>query len=259
MLMMLQYAQPLSQQMLQQMSMLPQYAWLPSQLPQMPLQQMSQLPLMPSQLPPRLSWEEQQPWTWVVQQVHEAWQVQLSVEQARQECLSAEHAWQVLLSAQPVQPAQLLAQQLPVQQPLAKKAQPCCPAQPKADCEYIDDLPQATLHSMAGRCVLIDPGQHDLLFAMYKDSSVEKKCLYQYTCNQQDKEMQLTKFKQLWEKFKKADTEDITALECTLGAGSCIKPDLKLFKEYLEAQALVADQLTIFYNKMYTVHLTSTH
>ncbi|KAJ2502057.1 hypothetical protein GGH96_001458 [Coemansia sp. RSA 1972] len=195
-----------------------------------PSQQMSMLPQYarpPSQLPPMSSQEEQQ----------------------LQECLSAEHAWQVLLSTLPVQPARLLAQQLPVQQPPAKKVQPCRSAQPKADCQYIDDLSQATLQSMAGRCVLIDPGRRDLLFAMHEDSSVEKS----------NKETRQTKFKQIREKAKKADTEDIAALERTLGAGSCVKPNLKLFEEYLEARKQVADELTRFYNKTDTVHPTSTH
>ncbi|KAJ2496920.1 hypothetical protein GGH96_005495 [Coemansia sp. RSA 1972] len=151
----------------------------------------------------------------------------------------------------------------PVQQeqPLAKKAQPHHPAQPQqqANCQYIDNLSQAMLQSTVGQCVLIDPGWCNLLFAMHEDSSVEKKHLYQYTRNQQCKEMQLTKFKWILEKAQKADTEDIAALERTLGAGSCIKPDLELYKVYLEAWALVANQLTHFYNEMYTVHPTSTH
>ncbi|KAJ2502046.1 hypothetical protein GGH96_001446 [Coemansia sp. RSA 1972] len=94
---------------------------------------------------------------------------------------------------------------------------------------------------------------------MHEDSSIEKKHLYRYTRNQQDKETRQTKFKQILEKAKKADTKDIAALERTLGAGSCVKPDLKLFEEYLEARKQVADELTRFYNKTDTVHPTSTH
>ncbi|KAJ2151134.1 hypothetical protein GGH16_006309, partial [Coemansia sp. RSA 560] len=48
---------------------------------------------------------------------------------------------------------------------------------------------------------------------------------------------------------KKADVKDITVLEHTLSAGSCIKPNLKLFEEYLAAQAEVAADLTWHYNE----------
>ncbi|KAJ2142613.1 hypothetical protein IW136_001905 [Coemansia sp. RSA 678] len=126
----------------------------------------------------------------------------------------------------------------------------------KADCQYIDELPQATLQSTAGRCILIDPGRRDLLFAMHEDSSIEDKQLYRYTRNQQRKETRVTRFKQI---LKKVKPVDIAAAERSLGAGSCVKPDLKLFKEYLEARAQVADKLTRFYNETHTVHPTSTH
>ncbi|KAJ2123814.1 hypothetical protein IW147_002243 [Coemansia sp. RSA 720] len=195
--------------------------------------------------------QEQQPWIQVVQQAQEAWQArqaQLSTEQAWQECLFAEQAWHVLLSAQPVQSAQLLV----------KKAKQRRPAQPRqqADCAYIDDLPQATLQSTAGRCVLVDPGRRDLLFMMHEDSSIKEKRVYRYTRNQQRKETRLTKFKQILEKVKPAD---VAEAERSLGAGSCVKPDLELYKLYLVARAQVADTLTHFYNKTYTVHPTSSH
>ncbi|KAJ1744688.1 hypothetical protein LPJ58_006564, partial [Coemansia sp. RSA 1591] len=151
-------------------------------------------------------------------------------------------------------------QQPPAQQeqPVAKNTKKRRPAKPqqKADCQYIDELSQATLQNMAGRCVLIDPGRRDLLFAMHEDSTVEDKQLYRYTRNQQRKETRVTRFKRILEKVKPAD---IAEAERSLGAGSCVKPDLKLFKEYLKARAQVADKLTCFYNETYTVHPTSTH
>ncbi|KAJ2634197.1 hypothetical protein IW137_004463, partial [Coemansia sp. RSA 1287] len=154
-------------------------------------------------------------------------------------------------------------QQLPTQQgqPLAKNTKKRRPAKPqqKTDCQYIDELSQAQLQNMAGRCVLIDPGRRDLLFAMHEDSTVEDKQLYRYTRNQQRKETRVTRFKRILEKVKKADAEDIAEAERSLGAGSCVKPDLELFKEYLVARAQVADKLTRFYNETYTVHPTSTH
>ncbi|KAJ2171883.1 hypothetical protein EV180_007462, partial [Coemansia sp. RSA 518] len=190
-------------------------------------------------MPSMTSQQEQQPWMQVVQQAHEAWQARqawLSAEQAWQECILAEKAWLVLqewLSTEQAQQAQPLAQQ---ERPPAKKARPRRSAKPqqKADCLYIDELSQATLQSMAGRCVLIDPGRRDLLFAMHEDSSIEDKQLYRYTRNQQRKETRVTRFKRILEKVKPAD---IAAAERSLGAGSCVKPDLVLFKEYLKARA----------------------
>ncbi|KAJ2145479.1 hypothetical protein IW136_000978, partial [Coemansia sp. RSA 678] len=80
--------------------------------------------------------------------------------------------------------------------------------------------------------------------------------LYRYTRNQQRKETRMTRFKKILKKVKPAD---IAEAERSLGAGSWVKPDLVLFKEYLEARAQVADKLTRFYNETHTVHPTSTH
>ncbi|KAJ2131428.1 hypothetical protein IW136_005303, partial [Coemansia sp. RSA 678] len=218
-----------------------QHMPVPSQHMPLPLQQQPlilsqhmpmslQLPPMSQQLPPMS-----------LQQVHKAWQ-----------------AWQTQLSTEQAQPAQLPTQQ---ERPPATKARPRRPAQPrqKAGCLYIDELSQATLQNMAGRCVLIDPGRRDLLLAMHEDSTVEDKQLYRYTRNQQRKETRVTRFKRILEKVKKADAADIAEAERSLGAGSCVKPDLKLFKEYLVARAQVADKLTRFYNETHIVHPTSTH
>ncbi|KAJ2264570.1 hypothetical protein J3F81_006174, partial [Coemansia sp. RSA 371] len=212
---------------------------MPSQ--HMPMSQQSPMPSMTSQ-------QEQQPWMQVVQQAQEAWH-------AWQACLSAEqawHVWQEWLLAQPAQPPAQQAQ-LPAQN--TKKRRPAQPRQ-KAECQYIDELSQATLQSTAGRCVLIDPGRRDLLFAMHEDSSIEDKQLYRYMRNQQRKETRVTRFKKI---LKKVKPVDIAAAERSLGAGSCVKPDLVLFKEYLKARAQVADKLTRFYNETHTEHPTSTH
>ncbi|KAJ2482297.1 hypothetical protein IWW56_001202 [Coemansia sp. RSA 2131] len=65
----------------------------------------------------------------------------------------------------------------------------------------------------------------------------------------QRKETCVKKYQKILEHKKKADIVDITVLEHTLSAGSYIKPDLKLFEEYLAAQADVAERLTRFYNR----------
>ncbi|KAJ2663355.1 hypothetical protein IW148_002485 [Coemansia sp. RSA 1199] len=199
---------------------------------QLPLQQMPQQMSMSSQYVWPPLWQEQQPWIQAVQQAQEAWQTwqaQLSAEQAWQVCLIAEQA----LCVQ----AQLSAEQPPEQQdrPPAKKAKQRRPAQPRkqADCAYIDDLPQAQLQSTAGRCVLVDPGRRDLLFMMHEDSSIEEKRVYRYTRNQQRKETRLTKFKRILEKVKPAD---VAEAERSLGASSCVNPDLESYKVYLVAR-----------------------
>ncbi|KAJ2483946.1 hypothetical protein IWW56_000092 [Coemansia sp. RSA 2131] len=114
--------------------------------------------------------------------------------------------------------------------------------------QYID-LSQAQLQSTAGRCVLVDPGRRDLLYMLHEESSVASKNVYRYTHCQQRKETRITKYKKILEREKKADIVDIAALERTLSAGSYIKPDIKLFEEYLRARALVAERLTRFYNR----------
>ncbi|KAJ2125644.1 hypothetical protein IW147_000704 [Coemansia sp. RSA 720] len=62
-------------------------------------------------------------------------------------------------------------------------------------------------------------------------------------------ETRITKYKKILEREKKADIVEIAALERTLSAGSYIKPDIKLFEEYLAARALVAERLTRLYNR----------
>ncbi|KAJ2501618.1 hypothetical protein GGH96_001822 [Coemansia sp. RSA 1972] len=137
-------------------------------------------------------------------------------------------------------------------QPSGQPAQPVKPVkrqQKKADCLYIDELSQEYLQSTVGRCVLVDPGRRDLLFAMHEDSTVQNKQIYRYTKCQQRRETCVTKYHKILQDVKKASTVDIAEAECTLGVGSFIKPDLALFKEYLVARAGVEAKLTVFYNK----------
>ncbi|KAJ2479773.1 hypothetical protein IWW56_002876 [Coemansia sp. RSA 2131] len=91
---------------------------------------------------------------------------------------------------------------------------------------------------------------------MHEDSSIKDKRVYRYTQNQQRKETWLTKFKRILEKVKPAE---VAEAERSLGAGSCVKPNLESYKVYLVARERVADTLTRFYNKTYTVHPTSSH
>ncbi|KAJ2495601.1 hypothetical protein GGH96_006333, partial [Coemansia sp. RSA 1972] len=122
-------------------------------------------------------------------------------------------------------------------QPAQPSGKPAKRQRKKADCLYIDELSQEYLQSTAGRCVLVDPGRRDLLFAMREDSTIQKKQIFRYTKCQQRRETCVVKYRKILEQVKKADKEDIAALERKLGAGSFIRPDLALFKEYLRARA----------------------
>ncbi|KAJ2476202.1 hypothetical protein IWW56_005052 [Coemansia sp. RSA 2131] len=145
------------------------------------------------------------------------------------------------LSYQPAQQPQPPAQQPPQQPQLVQRQR-----QQQADCAYIYELSQAQLQSTAGRCVLVDPGRRDLLYMMHEESSVASKNVYRYMRSQQRKETRVKKYRKILENEK---TADVAALERKLSAGSYIKPDLKLFEEYLAARADVAVELTRFYNK----------
>ncbi|KAJ2542725.1 hypothetical protein GGF49_002675, partial [Coemansia sp. RSA 1853] len=94
-------------------------------------------------------------------------------------------------------------------------------------------------------CVLVDPGQRDLLFAMREDSSIVEKKVYCYTKCQQCVETKQKKYKKILQQVK---TADVAAAERTLGAGSYLKPDLDSYKVYLRSRVLVAAKLTWFYN-----------
>ncbi|KAJ2120707.1 hypothetical protein IW147_004846 [Coemansia sp. RSA 720] len=80
---------------------------------------------------------------------------------------------------------------------------------------------------------------------MCGDSSIAEKKVYRYTKCQQRVETKQTKYRKILQQVK---TAEVVAAERTLSAGSCIKPDLDLYKVYLRARALVAVELTIFYN-----------
>ncbi|KAJ2481728.1 hypothetical protein IWW56_001537 [Coemansia sp. RSA 2131] len=158
-----------------------------------------------------------------------------------------------LLSYQPMPPSYQPLSYQPAQQQQPPPQQPPQQTQPvqrqrqqKADCEYIHDLSQAQLQSTAGRCVLVDPGRRDLLYMMHEESSVTSKNVYRYTRSQQRKETRVKKYRKILENEK---TADVAAAERKLSAGSYIKPDLKLFEEYLVARADVAERLTRFYNR----------
>ncbi|KAJ2657297.1 hypothetical protein IW148_005240 [Coemansia sp. RSA 1199] len=79
-----------------------------------------------------------------------------------------------------------------------------------------------------------------------RSSSVASKNVYRYTRYQQRKETRVTKYKKILENEK---TAEVAALERALSAGSYIKPDLRLFEEYLAARAEVAVELTRHYNQ----------
>ncbi|KAJ2666734.1 hypothetical protein IW148_000724 [Coemansia sp. RSA 1199] len=134
---------------------------------------------------------------------------------------------------------------VPLGQPTDQPAQPVQWRKQKADCKYIHELSQEQLQNTVGRCVLVNPSQQDLLFAMCEDSSIAEKKVYRYTRNQQRVETKQTKYKKIFQQVK---TAEVAAAERTLSAGSYLKPDLDSYKVYLAARADVAAKLTWFYN-----------
>ncbi|KAJ2503219.1 hypothetical protein GGH96_000468 [Coemansia sp. RSA 1972] len=162
--------------------------------------------------------------------------------------------WQPL---QPSVPSFLwqLPQLPPVQQQQQQQQQPPQQTQPvqrrkqkQADCAYISELSKEQLQSTAGRCVLVDPGRRDLLFMLHEESTIAEKRVYRYTRCQQRRETKQARYRKILQD-EKADKAGIAALERKLEAGSFIKPDLKLFEEYLTARAEVAVELTRHYNE----------
>ncbi|KAJ2268188.1 hypothetical protein J3F81_004796, partial [Coemansia sp. RSA 371] len=227
---------------------LSQHMSMPSQLPPMP----SQLPLMQSQHISMLSQHHM-----AITLAFAATALAFAATASAVAATAAAQAWHVLQEW-------LSTEQLPPQQPPVQQVQPLvqntkkrrlAQLRQKADCQYIDELSQAQLQSTAGRCA---GGSWLAGFAVChaRGQLHRKKHLYRYTRNQQCKETRVTRFKRILEKVKPVD---VAEAERSLGAGSCIKPDLVLFKEYLVARAQVADKLTRFYNETYTVHPTSTH
>ncbi|KAK9762926.1 hypothetical protein K7432_010857 [Basidiobolus ranarum] len=68
--------------------------------------------------------------------------------------------------------------------------------------QYVEKLGREELKAGVGKCVLIDPGRHDLLYCMYEESTAENKMVYRYTNNQKAIETKCRKFRKLRENLK---------------------------------------------------------
>ncbi|KAJ2538595.1 hypothetical protein EV175_006447, partial [Coemansia sp. RSA 1933] len=128
------------------------------------------------------------------------------------------------------------------------------------DCPYIEDIPSSELAGTAGHCVLIDPGQHDLLFCMKKTSSPEQPEVYCYTLNQKAKETCTRQFSKIREVAKKRYPDaDVQAAENRL-AGFCqTTVDPAKYQAYVEAQRAEWQMLSTFYAWMRTIHPKLSH
>ncbi|KAI9471640.1 hypothetical protein BX667DRAFT_481085 [Coemansia mojavensis] len=95
------------------------------------------------------------------------------------------------------------------------------------------------LKKIEGRCVLIDPNRHDLLYCMHENSTFEDPQLLRYTCNQQSK-----KFSNICEKVK---TKAVGEAEGQLAEFPSQTLDITKFIEYLQARAQEPPILREFY------------
>lgn len=62
---------------------------------------------------------------------------------------------------------------------------------------YLESLSKKELDNTLKKCVLIDPGRHDLLFCMHEGSSIEEKKLFCFTRNQKSVETKAKRFNKL--------------------------------------------------------------
>lgn len=70
---------------------------------------------------------------------------------------------------------------------------------------YIEQMSPSKLSSMDGRCVLIDPGRRDLMYAMHEDSTAANPITFRYTKCQQRKERKTKKFELIRSSLKEDD------------------------------------------------------
>ncbi|KAJ2709493.1 hypothetical protein H4R19_004221 [Coemansia spiralis] len=138
---------------------------------------------------------------------------------------------------------------------------------------YITELPRAELRAMAadsvwredrrdrskpqprleGRCVLIDPGQRDRLYAVHESSTAEKPVVFRHTRNQEARDRRTTHFRRIREQAK-ADFDkaykgewSVRAAEAELAEHDRRKLDPVKFREYVMARAQVWGVLSTFY------------
>ena len=104
--------------------------------------------------------------------------------------------------------------------------------------KHIGDLPEAELQQTAGKCVLIDPGRRDLLFAMHENSSIESKQLYRYTANQKSKETRSVRYTKLRTELKDNCT-GVKEAEADLSNCNKSSVDPDVYDQFLATRARV--------------------
>ncbi|KAJ2618622.1 hypothetical protein GGI26_006469, partial [Coemansia sp. RSA 1358] len=70
------------------------------------------------------------------------------------------------------------------------------------DCHFINEVSKSGLAAASGKCVLIDPGRHDLLFCMHKSDMLENLQAHRYIQNQKAGETRSTHFRSIRAKLK---------------------------------------------------------
>ncbi|KAI7861771.1 hypothetical protein BDF14DRAFT_1737813, partial [Spinellus fusiger] len=96
------------------------------------------------------------------------------------------------------------------------------------------------LASSIGKCVLIDPGHHDILYCMHEDSTVENKRTHRYTSNQSAIETKSREFSKLHENLK---SDAMKEAELSLSGHTSSTVNCEKFARYLEEKARVTPVL----------------
>ncbi|KAJ2803269.1 hypothetical protein H4R21_002099 [Coemansia helicoidea] len=130
---------------------------------------------------------------------------------------------------------------------------------------YITELTRPELRATAGRCVFIDPGRRDLLYAVHEYSDVALPMVYRYTRNQQAKERRTTHLRRIREQAKRefdglyGDEEwSVRAAEKELAKHQCWSLDPTKFRSYVEARASVWGVLSTHYGYWTTAGTASS-
>ncbi|PHZ12824.1 uncharacterized protein RHIMIDRAFT_283552 [Rhizopus microsporus ATCC 52813] len=110
---------------------------------------------------------------------------------------------------------------------------------------YLESLSKKELDNTLKKCVLIDPGRHDLLFCMHEDSSIEEKKLFRFTRNQKLVETKARRFNKLRKFMKPAYIQE---LEASLSKIPAATVDLVKYTKYIKRRSKVSQPLKRYYS-----------
>ncbi|OZJ04686.1 hypothetical protein BZG36_02542 [Bifiguratus adelaidae] len=122
---------------------------------------------------------------------------------------------------------------------------------------YIHKIQRQELDATEGRCVFMDPGRRDLLYAMHENSTPEAPLTYRYTRNQKAKETRSGRFKRLREKLKK-QFADVQKAENALALHTQSSIDPEAYRLYLGKRTEASSTMVAHYQDLMSTH-TSQH